>query len=139
MTMEQAMGVASTVAKAFNTVTTSPSLSVGAFDPLTPLHLKQIMRWNDYPLKTVNRCIHEVIHDAAIRLPDDEAICAWDGSLSFKELDHLTSRLSHKLVELGVGPEVRVPLCFDKSVCTLFFLSFFLLFGFVPGLLVNCK
>ncbi|EGE07648.1 nonribosomal peptide synthase [Trichophyton equinum CBS 127.97] len=115
MTMEQAMGVASTVAKAFNTVTTSPSLSVGAFDPLTPLHLKQIMKWNDYPLKTVNRCIHEVIHDAAIRLPDDEAICSWDGSLSFKELDHLTSRLSHKLVELGVGPEVRVPLCFDKS------------------------
>ncbi|EFQ97050.1 hypothetical protein MGYG_00094 [Nannizzia gypsea CBS 118893] len=115
MTMEQAMGVASTVGKAFTAAATSPALTVGAFDALTPLHLKQILKWNNYPLTTVNRCIHEVIHEVANRLPDDEAICAWDGSLSFKELDHLTSRLSLKLVELGVGPEVRVPLCFDKS------------------------
>lgn len=117
MTMEQAMGVASTVGKAFSAITTSPTVSVGAFDPLTAFHLKQITKWNSFSLNTVNRCIHEVIHDQVLRKPEAEAVCSWDGSFSFQELDLVTSRLAHKLVQLGIGPEVRVPLCFDKSVC----------------------
>ncbi|KAM5489397.1 NRPS cluster protein [Microsporum audouinii] len=115
MTMEQAMGVASTVGKAFSAITTSPTVSVGAFDPLTAFHLKQITKWNSFSLNTVNRCIHEVIHDQVLRKPEAEAVCSWDGSFSFQELDLVTSRLAHKLVQLGIGPEVRVPLCFDKS------------------------
>ncbi|KAK2871711.1 NRPS, partial [Arthroderma sp. PD_2] len=115
MTMEQAMGVASTVGKTIAAITSSPTTSIGAFDPITPLHLKQILKWNNYPLNKVDRCIHEVIHDEAVRRPDADAICAWDGNYSYRELDHVTSRLANKLVDLGVGPEARVPLCFDKS------------------------
>ncbi|KAF3490821.1 nonribosomal peptide synthase [Arthroderma uncinatum] len=115
MTMEQAMGVASTIGKAITAVTASPTISIGAFDPVTQLHMKQILKWNNYPLKAVDRCIHDIIHDQALRRPDAEAVCAWDGSFSYKELDHVTSRLAQKLEDLGVGPEVRVPLCFDKS------------------------
>jgi non-ribosomal peptide synthetase component F len=51
-----------------------------------------------------------------VRQPHDEAICAWDGSLSFQQFDHQASRLAYHLQQQGVGPEVLVPLCFDKSV-----------------------
>ncbi|THC87382.1 hypothetical protein EYZ11_013173 [Aspergillus tanneri] len=48
--------------------------------------------------------------------PDAPAVCAWDGELTYKELDELSTRLAHHLVGLGVGPETIVPLCFEKSM-----------------------
>jgi hypothetical protein len=62
------------------------------------------------------RCIHEVIHERALLQPESEAVCAWDGSLTYKELDCLSSKVAYNLQERGVGPEVCVALCFEKSV-----------------------
>ncbi|KAK2746937.1 NRPS [Myotisia sp. PD_48] len=119
MTMEQANSVASTVDKAITTILSNPNTAVGAVDLVTQNHLKQLLKWNNSPLQKIDRCIHEVIQDHALRKPDEEAICAWDGSFTFRELDHVTSRLAHGLVDMGVGPNVRVPLLFDKSKWTL--------------------
>lgn len=51
----------------------------------------------------------------AFAIKDEERIWAWDGDLTYAELDRLAGRLAAQLVELGVGPEVMVPLCFEKS------------------------
>lgn len=51
--------------------------------------------------------------------PDAEAICSSDGqSISYRALDETSRRVAAKLVTLGVGPEVIVPLCFEKSIWT---------------------
>ncbi|KAF7449952.1 EntF, Non-ribosomal peptide synthetase modules protein [Pyrenophora tritici-repentis] len=50
--------------------------------------------------------------------PTAPAICAWDGEMTYGELDALSSRIAGHLVELGVKPEVIVPLCFEKSMWT---------------------
>lgn len=41
--------------------------------------------------------------------------CSWDGDLTYGELDDLSSRLAHHLVELGVHPEAFVLSCFQQS------------------------
>ncbi|KAJ5698546.1 hypothetical protein N7462_000551 [Penicillium macrosclerotiorum] len=78
---------------------------------------ERIRKWNDHTPKLYDRCIHDAIRDQALSGPDREAVCAWDGSLTFAELDHLASKLACHLRMQGVGPEVRVALCFDKSAC----------------------
>ncbi|KAJ5714059.1 AMP-dependent synthetase/ligase [Penicillium malachiteum] len=76
---------------------------------------QRIQKWNSHTPKLYDRCIHEAIHDQAVSGPDREAICAWDGSLTYGELDKLASKLACHLRMQGVGPEVRVGLLFDKS------------------------
>ncbi|KAF4585843.1 Amino acid adenylation [Ophiocordyceps camponoti-floridani] len=52
--------------------------------------------------------------------PTSPAIHAWDGILTYGELDVLSSRLARLLVRPGpeIGPEVLVPVCFEKSAWT---------------------
>ncbi|QMW46378.1 hypothetical protein G4B11_009833 [Aspergillus flavus] len=75
----------------------------------------RIYKFNAVTPETHDRCIHEIIHEQALLQPESEAVCAWDGSLSYRELDLLASQLAYYLQVQGVGPEVRVALCFDKS------------------------
>ncbi|KAI3537520.1 amino acid adenylation domain-containing protein [Colletotrichum filicis] len=48
--------------------------------------------------------------------PQAQAICAWDGDLSYSELQRASEALATHLSSLGVGPEVMVPIIFEKSV-----------------------
>lgn len=48
--------------------------------------------------------------------PDAPAVCAWDGSMTYRELDYRSSFLSAYLVEQGAGPEVFISLCLEKSM-----------------------
>ena len=60
-------------------------------------------------------CIHEVIHDQVLKQPHREAISSEEVSLSYYELDRLASILASHLITLGAGPEVIVPICFEKG------------------------
>ncbi|KAL3261959.1 hypothetical protein ABHI18_003269 [Aspergillus niger] len=62
-----------------------------------------------------DRCIHEVIHEQVLARPGSEAVCAWDGSLTYQDLDLLSSQVAYHLQAHGVGPETCVALCFNKS------------------------
>ncbi|CAL5871063.1 uncharacterized protein PFLUO_LOCUS5309 [Penicillium psychrofluorescens] len=76
---------------------------------------QRIRKWNSTNLTLHDQCIHDVIHEQALAGPEREAVCAWDGSLTYRELDHVASKLACHLRMQGVGPETRVVLCFDKS------------------------
>ncbi|PHH63093.1 hypothetical protein CDD81_6338 [Ophiocordyceps australis] len=80
--------------------------------------LQQIWRWNAVVPSAVERCFHDVFQDSVRQHADALAIDAWDGQLSYTKLHQLSWALADKLVELGVGPGVFVPLCFEKSVWT---------------------
>ncbi|KAL3485301.1 hypothetical protein BJX62DRAFT_243086 [Aspergillus germanicus] len=66
-------------------------------------------------ISRVDACIHELVAQQAQANPDAPAVCAWDGNLSYKELTMYATRLAHRLVELGVGTEVKIGVCMDKS------------------------
>ncbi|KAK1837560.1 peptide synthetase (AMP-binding enzyme), partial [Colletotrichum chrysophilum] len=96
----------------------APDQLVGDIEALSPRDLEQIWAWNGVVPAAVERCIHDLFEDRARDRADAPAVCAWDGQLTYGELSDLSSRLACLLVELGVGPETSVPLCFEKSMWT---------------------
>lgn len=76
----------------------------------------RICRFNSAMPESYDRCIHEVIQEQVLVRPDSEAVCAWDGSLTYRDLDLLSSQVAYHLFAQGVRPETCVALCFDKSV-----------------------
>ncbi|KAJ5033241.1 hypothetical protein PSV09DRAFT_2375456 [Bipolaris maydis] len=77
-----------------------------------------LWEWNHEVPVPVERCIHGVFADPARTRPEALAIYAWDGELTYGELDSLSNRLAHYLVDQGVIPEMVVPLYFEKSMWT---------------------
>jgi amino acid adenylation domain-containing protein len=76
---------------------------------------RQLQEWNRTVPARVDRCVHALVEERCRAQPDAPAVCAWDGDLTYGELDALSSALAAHLAERGVGPEVFVPLCFEKS------------------------
>ncbi|TVY44055.1 Nonribosomal peptide synthetase [Lachnellula occidentalis] len=112
---EQALNIASTVDKLLSEMLTRPDASVADLNYVSDCNIKDITAWNTRPVEVVDRCIHEVIHDKAIRQPNAEAVCDEHRTLSYRDLDQISSRLASHLVTLGVGPGMFIPLCFEKE------------------------
>ncbi|KAA8900647.1 hypothetical protein FN846DRAFT_988776, partial [Sphaerosporella brunnea] len=77
--------------------------------------LTQIKLWNDVHHNRIDRCVHHAFCDRALLHPKRVAIHASDGIRTYGEVDALSSVLSSKLIDAGVGPDVLVPLYFKKS------------------------
>ncbi|EFQ92826.1 hypothetical protein PTT_10009, partial [Pyrenophora teres f. teres 0-1] len=78
----------------------------------------KIWAWNKDVPPAVDRCIHDLFTERALARPSAHAICAWDGEMTYGQLDALSTKLAGHLVQLGVKPEDVVPLCFEKSMWT---------------------
>ncbi|KAI1317089.1 hypothetical protein F5Y16DRAFT_419931 [Xylariaceae sp. FL0255] len=85
---------------------------------IPPRELSLIQEWNSIVPAEVERCIHNIVEEHVLTTPHSPAICAWDGGLTHRQLDELSTNLAHQLIDLGVGPEKVVPLCFEKSMWT---------------------
>ncbi len=57
-----------------------------------------------------------MIQECAAAQPTAPAVCAWDGELSYGQLERLATGLSGQLAGLGVRRGTIVPLCFEKSM-----------------------
>ncbi len=66
----------------------------------------------DYPQDVA---LHELFSAQAIETPDAVALRFEDQTLSYRELDHRTNQLAHHLRGLGVGPDVVVGVCAERS------------------------
>ncbi|KAG8420261.1 Nonribosomal peptide synthetase [Metarhizium acridum] len=80
--------------------------------------IRQVWAFNKKPPPTANECIHTTIASRNASQPEKVVVQAWDGTLTFAQLDELSTRLAGHLASLGVGPEVIVPICFEKSMWT---------------------
>jgi amino acid adenylation domain-containing protein len=61
-------------------------------------------------------CIHEIIARQAAATPNAVAVVFEDERVTYAELDARANRLANHLRALGVGPEVRVGVCAERSV-----------------------
>ncbi|KAH6989025.1 hypothetical protein BKA56DRAFT_710304 [Ilyonectria sp. MPI-CAGE-AT-0026] len=77
-----------------------------------------IWRWNASVPATSDTLVSDLIQLSVQRQPEAQAICAHDGSLTYCQLDALSTRLARSLVKIGVKPEVVVPVVFEKSMWT---------------------
>lgn len=74
-----------------------------------------VLAWNSNQPMEVNRCVHHIIADQARLDPAAPAIETRDESISYQQLEDLTTDLAHRLQAFGVGPETMVPICLEKS------------------------
>ncbi|WP_443692076.1 amino acid adenylation domain-containing protein [Pseudomonas protegens] len=61
-----------------------------------------------------HRFVHQLFADQAAKAPDAPAVFFAEQRLSYRELDIQANQLAHKLIELGVGPEVRVAIAMPR-------------------------
>ncbi|MEH2128463.1 amino acid adenylation domain-containing protein [Nostoc sp.] len=97
-----------------------PDKSISELSILTPAEQQQILReWNyteaDYP----HVCVHELFSAQVAKTPDAIAVIAGSQQLTYKELDEKANQLAHYLSSLGVGREVLVGICCDRSLSTI--------------------
>jgi amino acid adenylation domain-containing protein len=76
-----------------------------------------LVEWNctatPYPL---NECIHELFERQAAQTPSALALVYEGQQLTYGELNSRANQLAHHLQQMGVGAEVRVGLCVERSV-----------------------
>ena len=76
-----------------------------------------LVEWNntatDYPK---DQCIHQLFEAQVERTPDAVALIFEQQCLTYRELNQRANRLAHYLRQLGVGPEVLVGICMERSL-----------------------
>ena len=71
------------------------------------------------PPAAVESCVHELIDERCEEQPEAPAVCAWNGELTYRQLGIFARSLGASLAARGVGPEVFVPIYYEKSRWTI--------------------
>ena len=95
----------------------APDRAIGSLDILAPAERHTILReWNDTAHPVPDATLPELFAAQAARTPDAIAVVFEDTALTYAELDARANQLAHHLQGLGVGPEVVVGLCVERSL-----------------------
>ena len=62
------------------------------------------------------KCIHTLFEEQVARTPDAVAVVLEEAELTYAELNARANQLAHTLQGLGVGPDVLVGLCVERSL-----------------------
>ncbi|KAF9878363.1 nonribosomal peptide [Colletotrichum karsti] len=118
MNASQAQNLTNTFGRAVLSIIGNPSGPVSSIDLFTDRDYAQLLisDWEtDKANEASHGCVHALISQQARLRPDAQAICAWDGHLSYGQVGRLVSRLATYLVQWGVRPGVAVPVIMDKN------------------------
>ena len=97
-----------------------PERAIGRLDILGADERHTILReWNATARAVPGATLPELFAAQVARTPEADAVVFEDERLSYGELDARSSRLAHHLRALGVGPEVVVGLCIERSLAML--------------------
>jgi len=78
---------------------------------------QMLVAWNDTRLDYAReRCAHEIFEAQVEQRPDAVAVSHQGRALTYRELNRRANQLAHHLQKLGVGPEVLVGICMERSL-----------------------
>ncbi|HYX26173.1 MAG TPA: amino acid adenylation domain-containing protein, partial [Thermoanaerobaculia bacterium] len=77
---------------------------------------QMVVEWNTTGRPVPSGCVHEWIAAQAARTPEAVAVVFGGESLTYRQLDRRANGLALRLLELGVGPEVRVGIALERSL-----------------------
>jgi amino acid adenylation domain-containing protein len=76
-----------------------------------------VVDWSGIELeRSTDICVHGLFESQARRKPEAVAVVSEEGLLRYRELDARANQVARHLQRLGVGPEVRVGLCVERSL-----------------------
>ena len=95
-----------------------PKHEASIYPPVMSLEERQkiLVEWNqterDYPR---NKCMHHLFEEQVQQSPDARAVLCAGKSLTYSDLNTQANQLARELKVLGVGPEVLVGVCLNRS------------------------
>ena len=100
-----------------------PAARLDALSLLSPAERQQLLVEHndtrddsDIAVIASGACLHTLVEEQAARRPAAPAVALGSEGLSYGDLNRLAAHLAGKLKALGVGPEVKVGLCLDRSL-----------------------
>jgi amino acid adenylation domain-containing protein len=101
-----------------DSIVANPQQQISELPLLTAAERHQLLfEWNDtqadYPQ---NKCIHELLEQQVERNPDTVAVVFENQQVSYQELNSRANQLAHYLKTLGVGSDVLVGICVERSI-----------------------
>jgi len=99
-------------------IVADPEMKIEELPLLTETERRQVLvEWNQTATDSLrDGCVHQLFEAQVERTPDAVAVTHNDRSLTYRQLNRRANQLAHHLQELGVGPEVRVGVCVDRSL-----------------------
>ena len=93
-----------------------PDRAIGGLDILAPAERHTILRaWNDTARAVPSTTLPQLFEAQVARSPDAVAVVFEDTTLTYADLNARANQLAHHLRARGVGPEVVVGLCIERS------------------------
>jgi amino acid adenylation domain-containing protein len=78
---------------------------------------QMLVEWNDTAVEYPHeKLLHQLFEEQVARTPEAIAIAYEGGQLSYRELNEQANHLACYLQSLGVGPEVLVGICVERSI-----------------------
>ncbi|CAI7662043.1 unnamed protein product [Penicillium glandicola] len=114
-----AQNLATTFKTAIEEIVQHPWLAVKYLNLFSECNEVQVRGWQGHARSDNLAPMVDTIRQHASQRPTHEAICAWDGTLTYAELDNVTSRLAYYLRSMGIGENDMVLLGFEKSMFTI--------------------
>jgi amino acid adenylation domain-containing protein len=99
-------------------IATNPGQSLSALPLSTETERQRLLGvWNNitahYPSYD---CLHQLFEAQVERTPEATAVVCEEAQLTYYELNRRANKLAHHLQSLGVGPEMLVGICVERSV-----------------------
>ncbi len=99
-------------------IVANPELRISELPLLSEAEKHQLLgEWNktkaEYPR---DKCIQQLFEEQVERVPEAVAVVFEGEQLTYRELNHRANRLAHHLQKLGVGPDVLVGICMERSL-----------------------
>jgi amino acid adenylation domain-containing protein len=97
-------------------VAEDPNRRISTLPMLSETEKRQLLdQWSGTEVEIPPRCVHELLEEQARRTPDATAVVFEGRRLSYAEFNRQANRIGHYLRKLGVGPEMRVGICMERS------------------------
>jgi amino acid adenylation domain-containing protein len=99
-------------------ISVDPGAQIGEVSLLDSEEQQQVLKdwnqtWREYPCQSG---LHTWFEQQVIRTPEKIAIVDHGERLTYAELNALSNQVAHDLRQWGVGPEVRVGVCMERSL-----------------------
>lgn len=99
-------------------IVANPDRLISELPLLTEKEQHQLLvEWHDpqidYPQ---DKCIHQLFEQQVEKTPNAVAVVFEGQQLTYRELNHKANQLAHHLIAQGIGPEVLVGICVERSI-----------------------
>jgi amino acid adenylation domain-containing protein len=96
----------------------NPERAISLLPILTPAERHQILvEWNDTRVDHPRDVpLHQFIEEQVEKTPESVALIYESERLTYRQLNNRANQLAHHLKKLGVGPDVLVAVCMERSL-----------------------